>query len=180
MNYHSKFPLTLFLFSSLFALGLQAQEGGQGGGGESAAESSVTTSSSKKSAVIPDTVEANPVANVIRAGLPINSVREIAGSANLDIFRTVTTAGSITDLKSVATSVGKGDADFTVIAEVVTAGADSKVALNRSEGVKAIEKITENLPEDQRNALIASLKDPSKNIDKDAAAKRASAVQELL
>ena len=69
-SFLNKFLATL-LFFSFFGYQSFAQEAQSGGGGESAAESSVTTSSSKKSAIIPDTVEANPIANVIRAGLPL-------------------------------------------------------------------------------------------------------------
>lgn len=116
-------------------------EGG-GSSGESAAESSVTTSSSKKSAIIPDTVEANPIANVIRAGLPLSDVKALVATGSAETFRTITTTGSSTDLQNLASSVKSGLSDFATISEVIVTNIaagktiNSATALNRSEGVK--------------------------------------------
>ena len=159
---------------------------GGGGGGESAAESSVTTSSSKKSAIIPDTVEANPIANVIRAGLPLSDVKALVATGSAETFRTITTTGSSSDLQNLATSVKSGASDFATISEVIVTNIaagktiNSATALNRSEGVKTIEVTYAALPDTQRNALIASLKDASQTIDQAAAVKRAVVVQDIV
>lgn len=181
-------PLAILLFCSFLGHSTFGQDtpGGGGGGGESAAESSVTTSSSKKSAIIPDTVEANPIANVIRAGLPMAQVKALVATGSAETFRTITTAGSVNDLKNVATSVKSGAADLSVISEVITTAVaqgitvNSASALDRSEGVKTIEVTYAALPVTQRNALIASLKDASQTIDQAAAVKRAVVVQDIV
>ena len=181
-------PLAILLFCSFLGHPTFGQDtpGGGGGGGESAAESSVTTSSSKKSAIIPDTVEANPIANVIRAGLPMAQVKALVATGSAETFRTITTAGSVNDLKNVATSVKSGAADLSVISEVITTAVaqgitvNSASALDRSEGVKTIEVTYAALPDTQRNALIASLKDASQTIDQAAAVKRAIVVQDIV
>ena len=181
-------PLAILLFCSFLGHSTFGQDtpGGGGGGGESAAESSVTTSSSKKSAIIPDTVEANPIANVIRAGLPMAQVKALVATGSAETFRTITTAGSVNDLKNVATSVKSGAADLSVISEVITTAVaqgitvNSASALDRSEGVKTIEVTYAALPDTQRNALIASLKDASQTIDQAAAVKRAVVVQDIV
>ena len=181
-------PLAILLFCSFLGHPTFGQDtpGGGGGGGESAAESSVTTSSSKKSAIIPDTVEANPIANVIRAGLPMDQVKALVATGSAETFRTITTAGSVNDLQNVAASVKSGAADLSVISEVITTAVaqgitvNSASALDRSEGVKTIEVTYAALPDTQRNALIASLKDASQTIDQAAAVKRAVVVQDIV
>ena len=183
-SFLNKFLATL-LFFSFFGYQSFAQEAQSGGGGESAAESSVTTSSSKKSAIIPDTVEANPIANVIRAGLPLSDVKALMTTGSSETFRTITTTGSSTDLQNLATSVKSGASDFATISEVIVTNVaagktiNSATALNRSEGVKTIEVTYAALPDTQRNALIASLKDASQTIDQAAAVKRAVVVQDI-
>ena len=183
-SFLNKFLATL-LFFSFFGYQSFAQEAQSGGGGESAAESSVTTSSSKKSAIIPDTVEANPIANVIRAGLPLDQAAGLLKTGSSETFRTITTAGSSTDLQNLATSVKSGASDFATISEVIVTNVaagktiNSATALNRSEGVKTIEVTYAALPDTQRNALIASLKDASQTIDQAAAVKRAVVVQDI-
>ena len=178
--------LASLLFFSFFGYQSFAQEAQSGGGGESAAESSVTTSSSKKSAIIPDTVEANPIANVIRAGLPLSDVKALMTTGSSETFRTITTTGSSTDLQNLATSVKSGASDFATISEVIVTNVaagktiNSATALNRSEGVKTIEVTYAALPDTQRNALIASLKDASQTIDQAAAVKRAVVVQDIV
>ena len=184
-SFLNKFLATL-LFFSFFGYQSFAQEAQSGGGGESAAESSVTTSSSKKSAIIPDTVEANPIANVIRAGLPLSDVKALMTTGSSETFRTITTTGSSTDLQNLATSVKSGASDFATISEVIVTNVaagktiNSATALNRSEGVKTIEVTYAALPDTQRNALIASLKDASQTIDQAAAVKRAVVVQDIV
>ena len=184
-SFLNKFLATL-LFFSFFGYQSFAQEAQSGGGGESAAESSVTTSSSKKSAIIPDTVEANPIANVIRAGLPLIDVKTLMQTGSSETFRTITTTGSSTDLQNLATSVKSGASDFATISEVIVTNVaagktiNSATALNRSEGVKTIEVTYAALPDTQRNALIASLKDASQTIDQAAAVKRAVVVQDIV
>jgi len=184
-SFLNKFLATL-LFFSFFGYQSFAQEAQSGGGGESAAESSVTTSSSKKSAIIPDTVEANPIANVIRAGLPLSDVKALMTTGSSETFRTITTTGSSTDLQNLATSVKSGASDFATISEVIVTNIaagktiNSATALNRSEGVKTIEVTYAALPDTQRNALIASLKDASQTIDQAAAVKRAVVVQDIV
>jgi len=184
-SFLNKFLATL-LFFSFFGYQSFAQEAQSGGGGESAAESSVTTSSSKKSAIIPDTVEANPIANVIRAGLPLSDVKALMTTGSSETFRTITTTGSSSDLQNLATSVKSGASDFATISEVIVTNVaagktiNSATALNRSEGVKTIEVTYAALPDTQRNALIASLKDASQTIDQAAAVKRAVVVQDIV
>ena len=180
MKHNPSIPCILISASLLLPFSLYSQEGGQSGGGDSAAETSVTTSSSKKSSIIPDTVEANPIANVIRAGLPLNQVKALAAIGSAEKFRAITTSGSISDLQNVVSSVSAGAADLTVLSEVVSAGANSATALNRSEGVKTVETTYASLPEAQRLLLISSLKDPSKNIDKSSAIKRAVVVESIV
>ena len=88
-----------------------------------------------------------------------------------ETFRTITTTGSSTDLQNLATSVKSGASDFATISEVIVTNVaagktiNSATALNRSEGVKTIEVTYAALPDTQRNALIASLKDASQTID---------------
>jgi len=184
-SFLNKFLATL-LFFSFFGYQLFAQEAQSGSGGESAAESSVTTSSSKKSAIIPDTVEANPIANVIRAGLPLSDVKALVATGSAETFRTITTTGSSTDLQNLASSVKSGSSDFATISEVIVTNVaagktiNSATALNRSEGIKTIEVVYAALPDTQRNALIASLKDASQTIDQAAAVKRAVVIQDIV
>jgi hypothetical protein len=183
-------PLAILLFCSFLSHSTFGQDtpggGGGGGGGESAAESSVTTSSSKKSAIIPETVEANPIANVIRAGLPIREVSLLLQSNSAENLRTITSVGSITDLQNLASSVKSGSSDLATISEVIVSNVaagltiNSATALNRSEGVKTIEVTYATLPVTQLNALIASLKDASQTIDQAAAVKRAIVVQDIV
>ena len=140
-------PLAILLFCFILSNQTFGQDapGGGGSSGESAAESSVTTSSSKKSAIIPDTVEANPIANVIRAGLPLSDVKALVATGSAETFRTITTTGSSTDLQNLASSVKSGLSDFATISEVIVTNIaagktiNSATALNRSEGVKTIE-----------------------------------------
>ena len=181
-------PLAILLLCFILSNQTFGQDapGGGGSSGESAAESSVTTSSSKKSAIIPDTVEANPIANVIRAGLPLSDVKALVATGSAETFRTITTTGSSTDLQNLASSVKSGLSDFATISEVIVTNIaagktiNSATALNRSEGVKTIEVTYASLPDTQRNALIASLKDASQTIDQAAAVKRAVVVQDIV
>ena len=179
--------LKLFTLSFLpFSISLGQNEGQSGGGGETAAESSVTTSSSKKSAIIPDTVEANPIANVVRAGLPLADVKALISTGSAENFRTITRTGSATDLQNLAASAKSGKSDFATVADIIVTNVaqgktiNSASALDRSEGVKVMEVTYAALPATQRNALIASLKDASLTINKGEAIKRAVVVQDIV
>ena len=113
--------------------------------GESAAESSVTTSSSKKSAIIPDTVEANPIANVIRAGLPLSDVKALDRQlAHAETFRTITTTGSSTDLQNLATSVKSGASDFATISEVIVTNIAAGKTINSATAAQPLRRCKNN------------------------------------
>ena len=88
--------LSMLSFSlSHFSLG---QQDGGSSGGESSAEASVTTSSSKKSAAAPETIESNPVVNIVKAGLPIQAALTMQIN---DIVKVAQAGGSITNLQKV-------------------------------------------------------------------------------
>jgi hypothetical protein len=86
---------------SYFTLG---QNEGGGSGGESSAEASVTTSSSKKSAAAPETIESNPVVNIVKAGLPIQSALSMQVN---DIVKVAQAGGSISNLQKVTNQDSK-------------------------------------------------------------------------
>ena len=81
---HKAIGLTILSFSFTHLI-LGQQDGGGNSGGESSAEASVTTSSSKKSAAAPETIESNPVVNIVKAGLPIQSALTMTFKAERSI-----------------------------------------------------------------------------------------------
>ena len=88
--------ITMLSFSlPHFTLG---QDQGGGSDGESSAEASVTTSTSKKSAAAPESIESNPVVNIGKAGLPIQSALSMQIN---DIVKVAQAGGSITNLQKV-------------------------------------------------------------------------------
>lgn len=89
--------LTILSFSFTHLI-LGQQDSGGNGGGESSAEASVTTSSSKKSAAAPETIESNPVVNIVKAGLPIQSALTMQVN---DIVKVAQAGGSISNLQKV-------------------------------------------------------------------------------
>ena len=94
---HIKLISLSMLSFSLPHFSLGQQDGGNSGG-ESSAEASVTTSSSKKSAAAPETIESNPVVNIVKAGLPIQAALTMQIN---DIVKVAQAGGSITNLQKV-------------------------------------------------------------------------------
>ena len=109
---------------------------------------------------------------MVAAGLPLADVKALVLTGSAETFRTITTTGSAADLQNLAASAKSGKSDFATVADIIVTNVaqgktiNSSSALDRSEGVKTIEVTYAALPDTQRNALIASLKDASSQLIK--------------